>query len=136
MPYVTQPNKVGTWVMACNNQGELLKWGRDQNNPFPPDHPDALSLITNLANTHNYRFYLVHVYDNGQLIQYEFDPAPQTPDPELNKIAKELEETGEAHYKGHTIYPAPDHGYYINNHDNHYETLVQTINEINGYFSE
>lgn len=77
-----EPKKVGTWVLACTPQGELIKWGKDGDTvmPYPPDDKDAVDQARHVAADGAHKddtLYILHVFDNGQMKQFEFDRSEQ-----------------------------------------------------------
>ncbi len=71
------PTHVGTWVFEINND-DFTKWGKDQGTefPFPPDNVDAVKFVEGMCQVteNTSRFYLAHLFDNGQMKQFEFEP--------------------------------------------------------------
>ncbi len=69
------PKHVGTWVLGIMD-GELIKWGKESDTqfPFPPDDKEAIEQAKYLAiNQEHDTIYILHVFDNGQMKQFEFD---------------------------------------------------------------
>lgn len=75
-----KPKHVGTWVLAVLDGGEITKWGKDGDTefPYPPKSGEALAQAKYLAALPEHSedtFYMLNVFDNGQMKQFEFDPA-------------------------------------------------------------
>lgn len=73
-----KPKHVGTWVLAIDQNQEITKWGAggDCEFPFPPDNKEADDHIKCLMTQQNHvksRLYVVHVFDNGQMKQFDVD---------------------------------------------------------------
>jgi len=67
-----KPLHVGTWVVCCTPEGDLIKWGKDGDTefPFPPDDKDAQKQLNFLLNSKLHAkdvFYILHVFSNGQI---------------------------------------------------------------------
>lgn len=74
------PKHVGTWVVVIVNGGEFTKYGIDGDTEFPysPDDLDAIhkqALYQSKEADFNDTVYILHVFDNGQMKQFEFDPS-------------------------------------------------------------
>jgi hypothetical protein len=76
---IDTPKHVGTWVLVVDG-GEIMKYGKDSDTiyPYPPDDKEALEEAAHQARNEksfNSTVYILHVFDNGQLKQFEFDLA-------------------------------------------------------------
>jgi len=73
-----KPKLVGIWVMAAlrgKNLPELTKWGLDGDTefPYPPDQEaEAVAQAKFVRDQAHGRIYILHVFDNGQMKQYEY----------------------------------------------------------------
>lgn len=96
MPAKKQPKHVGTWVIVVDTDQTITKFGtsNDTQFPFPPDDKEAKSHVKWLCEQKEFEkhlLYIVHVFDNGQIKQYDverndfakdvdFDPRPTFPE--------------------------------------------------------
>ncbi len=70
------PKHVGTWVFEVDGS-EFTKWGKDGDTefPFPPDDKDAIDHAKYISSgLQTGELYILHVFDNGQMKQFVFDP--------------------------------------------------------------
>lgn len=72
------PKHVGTWVLVVEG-GELTKFGKDSDTkfPYPPDDKDALKEAKYQATEGDSTIYILHVFDNGQMKQFEYEEAEE-----------------------------------------------------------
>lgn len=67
----SEPKYVGTWVVCINTYLDLIKWGKDGDTVYPyPTKSQAnkqANWLRNQTGVTNEEYYLLHVYDNGQL---------------------------------------------------------------------
>lgn len=73
-----KPKHVGTWVLAVMQDGEITKWGKDGDTifPYPPNDRQAVKQAKYLTGSKTHkddRFYILHIFNNGQMKQFEFD---------------------------------------------------------------
>jgi hypothetical protein len=66
-----KPKLVGVWVAAVTPQLDLIKWGKDGDTEYPyPTRRQAVNQAQYLCSTDTHRddrFYLLKVFDNGQM---------------------------------------------------------------------
>lgn len=69
------PKLVGIWVVGITPEQDMITWGIDGDSIYPfPNNKDAEDQVSYLMSsiTHkNDRFYLMHVFNNGQIKLYE-----------------------------------------------------------------
>jgi hypothetical protein len=74
---MAKPKHVGTWVIGILD-GEITKWGIDGDTEFPfKTDGEAVKQAQWLASHPLHKddlLYIVRVFDNGQMVQYYFDP--------------------------------------------------------------
>lgn len=73
-----KPKHVGTWVIGITNDGEMMKWGRGGGTEFPygprSKEPEEQARYLSKGEIHaDDTFYIVHVFDNGQMKQFLFE---------------------------------------------------------------
>jgi len=68
---------IGTWVLHCDKDGILTKWGQrgGDDRPFPPFGSDAHTFAASVDKGHRGgRVYLLHVFDDGRIEEEECRP--------------------------------------------------------------